>query len=250
MDAAASCARGDRRAGDEPVSDQQHADERRLQRTAKSCGPDAPTLASRLRMLCRSYRVRTQRKSASDGGKRARSPGRSRRKPLKPLRAGMPGDSGVLVVARVRFTNPSAHEAAGAAGTRHSPRPLWGGRFMQRLGRLAPRERSRMRNYINVIASGAKQSILPLRRSMDCFVASLLAMTAATRPLYAASRSRQVVHDAAQQIELVPRHRQRSARHRSPVSRRWRCSPRSPACLATRLRTPKAEAAPVRCRRR
>ena len=28
------------------VSDQQHADERRLLRTAKSCGPDAPTLAS------------------------------------------------------------------------------------------------------------------------------------------------------------------------------------------------------------
>jgi hypothetical protein len=35
------------------VSDQQRADERRLQRTAKSCGPDAPTLASSSRMLCR-----------------------------------------------------------------------------------------------------------------------------------------------------------------------------------------------------
>ena len=32
-----------------------------------------------------------------DGGKKARSPGRARRKPLKPLRAGTPGDSGVLV---------------------------------------------------------------------------------------------------------------------------------------------------------
>src|SRR5712672_3909956 len=60
-----------------------------------------------------------------DGGKRARSPGRARRKPLKPLRAGMPGDSGVLVVTRVRSTTPSAHEAAGAAGTRRSPRPLF-----------------------------------------------------------------------------------------------------------------------------
>jgi hypothetical protein len=39
------------------VSDQQHADERRLQRTAKSCGPDAPTLASSSRMLCRPNRV-------------------------------------------------------------------------------------------------------------------------------------------------------------------------------------------------
>jgi len=71
--------------------------------------------------------LRTQRKFANDGGKRARSPGRVRRNPLKPLRAGMPGDSGVLVVTRVRSTNKSAHEAAGAAGTRHSPRPLGAG---------------------------------------------------------------------------------------------------------------------------
>src|SRR6267142_3684137 len=33
----------------------------------------------------------------------------ARRKPLKPLRAGMPGDSGVLVVTRVRSTTTSAH---------------------------------------------------------------------------------------------------------------------------------------------
>src|SRR6266850_5697415 len=50
------------------------------------------------------------------------SPGRARRKPLKPLRAGMPGDSGVLV-----YSVPikSAREAAGATGIRRSPRPLW-----------------------------------------------------------------------------------------------------------------------------
>jgi hypothetical protein len=57
VDAAAFCARWDRRAGDEPVSDQQHADERCLLRTAKSCGPDAPTLASSSRRLSRSYRA-------------------------------------------------------------------------------------------------------------------------------------------------------------------------------------------------
>jgi hypothetical protein len=96
-----------------------------LQRTAKSCGPDAPTLASSSRMLCRPYRVRRQRWFAGDGGKRARSPGRARRKPLKPLRAGTPGDSGVLVVTRVRSITPIAHEAAGATGIRRSPRPLW-----------------------------------------------------------------------------------------------------------------------------
>jgi hypothetical protein len=47
-----------------------------LTRTAKSCGPDAPTLASSSRKAT----------FADDGGKQARSPGRARRKPLKPLR--------------------------------------------------------------------------------------------------------------------------------------------------------------------
>jgi hypothetical protein len=42
----------------------------------------------------------------------------------------MPGDAGVLVVTRVRSTNQSAHETAGAAGIRHSPRPLWGESFI------------------------------------------------------------------------------------------------------------------------
>src|ERR1700687_3792533 len=62
----------------------------------------------------------------------AKQPGHrgARRKPLKPLRAGTPGDSGVLVVTRVRSTTTSAHEAAGAKGTRRSPRPLRGGRFI------------------------------------------------------------------------------------------------------------------------
>src|SRR6185312_7224428 len=35
---------------------------------------------------------------ASEGDNKARSPGRARRKPLKPLRAGMPGDPGATVV--------------------------------------------------------------------------------------------------------------------------------------------------------
>src|SRR6266404_9507676 len=112
------------------VSDQQHADERRLQRTAKSCGPDAPTLASSSRMASRSYRAQTSCRSADDGGKRARSPGRARSKPLKPLRAGMPDDSGVLVVTRVRSITTSAHETAGATGIRHSPRLLWAEDFI------------------------------------------------------------------------------------------------------------------------
>ena len=58
--------------------------------------------------------------------RRIRSPGRARNKPLKPLRAGMPGDLGATCgdYARV-LTSPFAREAAGALGTRHSPRPLF-----------------------------------------------------------------------------------------------------------------------------
>src|ERR1700716_3064179 len=134
-------------------------------RTAKSCGPDAPTLASSSRMLCRPYRARTQRWFAGDGGKRARSPGRARRKPLKPLRAGMPGDSGVLVFTRVRSTTIIAHETAGALGIRHSPRPRGGGDFMHSSGAFAPRDRERMFAFVVIARSEAtKQSILCFAR--------------------------------------------------------------------------------------
>ena len=46
----------------------------------------------------------------------------------------MPGDSGVLVVTRVRSTTIIAHETAGALGIRHSPRPLWAEGFLQDSG--------------------------------------------------------------------------------------------------------------------
>jgi hypothetical protein len=59
---------------------------------------------------------------ADDGGKQARSPGRARRNPLKPLRAGMPGDPGATVVTNARAYY-STRAAAGATGTRHSPLP-------------------------------------------------------------------------------------------------------------------------------
>jgi hypothetical protein len=126
VDAAAFCAQRDCRAGDEPLSDHQASGREMLQRTAKSCGPDAPTLASSSRSCVGPTGLR-QDISADDGGKQARSPGRARRKPLKPLRAGMPGDSGGLVVTRVRSTTTIAHETAGASGIRHSPRPPWAG---------------------------------------------------------------------------------------------------------------------------
>src|SRR5882757_3252524 len=95
--------------------------------------------------------------------------------PLKPLRAGMPGDFGVLVVTRVRSTNTKCTRDRGCIVRPAFPTPSLGEGFLQKLGRLAPRGRSRIRNSLNVIASEAKQSILSLRGKMDCFAA--LAMT-------------------------------------------------------------------------
>jgi hypothetical protein len=111
--------------GFRPVSDQRRADDRCLLRTAKSCGPGAPTLASSLRRHVGPTGLRPAI-SAGDDGKRARAPGRARYKPLKPLRVGTPGVSGGPVVTMlVCFVSPFAREAAGAAGTRRSPRPVF-----------------------------------------------------------------------------------------------------------------------------
>ena len=55
---------------------------------------------------------------------------RARRKPLKPLRAGTSGDSGVLVVTRVRSTNTKCTRGRGCNGHPAFPTPSLGGRFM------------------------------------------------------------------------------------------------------------------------
>src|SRR5216683_1925609 len=137
-----------------------------LLRTAKSCGPDAPTLASSSRSCVGPTGLR-QNISADDGGKRARSPGRARHTPLKPLRAGMPGDSGVLVVTRALLLLQSAHEAAGAAGTRHSPRPLFSPGAKDKCNDSGASRRESEVVYLElrfaVIASAAKQSIFLFR---------------------------------------------------------------------------------------
>jgi hypothetical protein len=81
--------------------------------------------------------------SAGDGGKRARSPGRARHKLLKPLRAGMPGESGVLVVTRVRSTNTKCTRGRGCSGHPAFPTPSRGREIHAQLGRIAPRDRER-----------------------------------------------------------------------------------------------------------
>jgi hypothetical protein len=141
MDAAASCARWDRRAGDEPVSDQQHADERCMLRTAKSCGPDAPTLASSSR----------DGRSAQPGADRpqipqatvAKEPGHRGEHEIsrKTIACGNAGRSGVLVVTRVRSTNTKGTRDRGCSGHPAFPTPSKGAKDFVELGRISPRDR-------------------------------------------------------------------------------------------------------------
>src|ERR1700726_4330466 len=88
---------------------------------------------SRVVLTPRRRRQVGERDFTSDGDKKARSPGRARNKLLKPSRAGMPGDPGATVVTNARAYY-STRAAAGATGTRHSPRPLLGGSFMHSSG--------------------------------------------------------------------------------------------------------------------
>ena len=84
------------RVGERPVSDQQRADERccSVRRSCVVLTPRRWRQVSRSRVGPTGLRqdlIRKRRWQTS------RSPGRARRKPLKPLRAGTSGDSGVLV---------------------------------------------------------------------------------------------------------------------------------------------------------
>src|SRR5712672_1599398 len=102
-----------------------------LMRTAKSCGSDAPMLAS-------SLREEAQAMVSNKPGHRG-----EREVSRKTIARGMPGDfrcdRGDYARVFVFFT----HEAAGALGARHSLRPLLsrGEWFLQNLGRIPPRDR-------------------------------------------------------------------------------------------------------------
>src|SRR6478735_11426106 len=82
-------------------------------RTAKSCGPDAPTLASSLR------------EPGSRGRRWQKSPvaGESTKETVKTIARGMPGVSGVTVVTNARAFY-TTRAAADASSVRHSLRPL------------------------------------------------------------------------------------------------------------------------------
>src|SRR6202051_3912551 len=105
----------------------------------------------------------------------SRSPGRSRKKPLKPLRSGMPGDFRCdRCEYSCAFLLPIRTRGCGCTGHPAFPTPSFGRKIHQRLGRVARRELFSCLE--TVIARAAKQSILSLRGEMDCFAE--LAMTA------------------------------------------------------------------------
>ena len=155
-----------------PVSDHQVSRRTMLMRTAKSCGPDAPTLASSSRRLVGPTGRGQNLNPLDDGGKRARSPGRARHKPLKPLRAGMPGDPGVLVVTRVRSATTKSTRDRGCNGHPAFPTPSMGAEDFINGSGASRREvaNSCLRTGFGVIAetkrprhrhSGAMRSIEP-----------------------------------------------------------------------------------------
>jgi hypothetical protein len=108
-----------------PVSDQRHADEKCLQRTAKSCGPDAPALASSWRNFASPTGQTKSHPQATVTI--SRSPRRARRKPLKPSCVGMPGQPGKPAATTLVCFLHFAHEAAGASapGIPHALCFLW-----------------------------------------------------------------------------------------------------------------------------
>src|SRR5258707_10299288 len=103
-----------------------------LQRTAKSCGPDA----RRWRQVCGVKSAQPGLDKTYPQATVANKPDHrgARRKPLKPLRAGTSGDSGVLVVTRVRSTNTKCTRDRGCNGHPAFPTPSMGGKFINGSG--------------------------------------------------------------------------------------------------------------------
>jgi hypothetical protein len=107
------------------------------QRTAKSCGPDAPTLAS--------SRPRCLRITACDGDNKPGSPGRARRKPLKPLRREGRNDP-VNLWCTYSYVFYFYIRGCGRIRRPAFPAPsvMGGTRLLHHLGVFAPRERRRV----------------------------------------------------------------------------------------------------------
>src|ERR1700704_1009910 len=128
-----------------------------LQRTAKSCGPDAPMLASSARSRVgptglRQDLIRKRRWQKSP------VTGESSKETVKTIACGNVGRFRCTRLLVCVLPIQSAREAAGATGTRRSPRPLLGGRYINGSGALRGEVANACLEF-HVIASGAKQSI-------------------------------------------------------------------------------------------
>jgi hypothetical protein len=159
------------------VSDQTARRRTALKRTAKACGPDASAVGVKSRGGFKSPTGRTKPYSRGDGVKQARSPGRARYRPLKPLRRESRIASAGPVCSCACFctilhTRPRVQRASGfpcalffAEGKEFSGKP--------RADRAA---RTRGCVYRLVLASAAKQSTYPL--AAPWIASQALAMTA------------------------------------------------------------------------
>jgi hypothetical protein len=116
---------------------------------------------SRVVLTPRRWRQVGGSNSADDGGKQARSPGRARRKPLKPLRGECRVIPGVTVVTNARAFY-TTRAAAGASSARHSLRPLisWAEDIFTTRAKRAAGTRRRVWNSTSL--RGAKRRSNPL----------------------------------------------------------------------------------------
>ena len=108
------------------VSDQQHADERRLQRTAKSCGPDAPTLASSLRMLCRPYRASDTTSVRKRRWQKSPVTEESTKETVKTIACGNAGQFRCTRCYSCAFYHYKCTRGRGCSGHPAFPTPSWG----------------------------------------------------------------------------------------------------------------------------
>ena len=114
-----------------------------VKRRSASIGADERRIygrRSRVVLTPRRWRQVGGSDSADDGDNKARSPGRARRKPLKPLRGECRAFSGVTVVTNARAFYTT--RGCGRIGRPAFPAPsvFRGSKLPAKLGRIAPRE--------------------------------------------------------------------------------------------------------------
>src|SRR6266516_1733149 len=116
-----------------------------LKRTAKSCGSDAPRLASRFAEASRPNRALDKTISAGRRWQNSMVTEESTKETVKTIARGMPGDSGVTVVTMLVCFVLFRTRGCGCSERPAFPAPstFFGRTVLARLGRIAPRDRER-----------------------------------------------------------------------------------------------------------